>query len=245
MTNVSREHGGRRKAGDKRQPEPVRLELPPLPISVPSFLASPNSTAERLLDAALDLFAGKGYEAASMDDIADLVGITKGSLYHYVTGKQDLLSAVFILAFSNHTRVASAVNEAQVSGLDAIRYFVTSYIDINLVDVRPPLVLERDWGSLAAIERQHWNNSTQRQLDFLHHTLADALRRGELGSHIHPGLTAMATYGMLTWAPLWYRPGTSLERKQVGQAFADFILDGLRPRPTLRIPGETRETRPR
>jgi TetR/AcrR family transcriptional regulator len=53
-----------------------------------------KSTAERVLDAAEDLFAEKGYDATSLGDVADEVGIRSPSLYNHFKNKEALYSAV-------------------------------------------------------------------------------------------------------------------------------------------------------
>jgi AcrR family transcriptional regulator len=50
---------------------------------------------EEVYAAALRLFREKGYHATSMQDIAAAVGLYKGSLYHYIDGKEELLARVF------------------------------------------------------------------------------------------------------------------------------------------------------
>ncbi len=51
-------------------------------------------TAERILDAAEDLFAEKGYSATSLGDVADRVGIRSPSLYNHFRNKEALYTAV-------------------------------------------------------------------------------------------------------------------------------------------------------
>ena len=46
---------------------------------------------ERVLETAAELFRTEGYDAATMQQLADRLGIHKSSLYHYVDGKEDLL----------------------------------------------------------------------------------------------------------------------------------------------------------
>ena len=53
-----------------------------------------GDTRERILEAALELFAEKGYPGASMSDIANRLGITKGALYKHYTGKQEILDSI-------------------------------------------------------------------------------------------------------------------------------------------------------
>ncbi len=56
--------------------------------------AETPSTAERILDAAEDLFAEKGYSATSLGDVADRVGIRSPSLYNHFRNKEALYEAV-------------------------------------------------------------------------------------------------------------------------------------------------------
>ena len=53
-----------------------------------------GSTREQILEAALDLFAVNGYEATSISQLADAVGIRKASLYSHFANKQDILDTV-------------------------------------------------------------------------------------------------------------------------------------------------------
>ena len=53
-----------------------------------------SNTREEILEAALDLFAVNGYEATSISQLADAVGLRKASLYSHFAGKQDILDTV-------------------------------------------------------------------------------------------------------------------------------------------------------
>ena len=53
-----------------------------------------QDTKERLLKAALDVFAEQGYQAASVDEIASRAGVTKGALYYWFRDKEDLAADV-------------------------------------------------------------------------------------------------------------------------------------------------------
>lgn len=53
-----------------------------------------GDTKERILEAALALFAQNGYLGSSMSDIANQLGITKGALYKHYAGKQEILNSI-------------------------------------------------------------------------------------------------------------------------------------------------------
>ena len=52
-------------------------------------------TKDRIVDAAIDLFAEKGFEAVSMNEIASAVGIKKASIYFHFRSKDEIMEAIF------------------------------------------------------------------------------------------------------------------------------------------------------
>ena len=70
-----------------------------------------SSTREQILEAALDLFAVNGYEATSISQLADVVGIRKASLYSHFANKQDILDTVVetvLKGYADHSIFVSA-----------------------------------------------------------------------------------------------------------------------------------------
>ena len=53
-----------------------------------------GNTKEKILEAALDLFSVKGFEATSISQLADIVGIRKASLYSHFSSKQEILDTL-------------------------------------------------------------------------------------------------------------------------------------------------------
>src|SRR3954465_461326 len=70
-----------------------------------SIVTDQPPTRERILDAALTLFADQGYDATSMREIAEQLGITKPALYYHFDSKADIVRAML------------ADTEEQVTGL--------------------------------------------------------------------------------------------------------------------------------
>jgi TetR/AcrR family transcriptional regulator len=100
----------------------------------PAVSAAPvPSTSDRILDAAEDLFAEKGYSATSLGDVADRVGIRSPSLYNHFKNKEALYEAVLERLLS--------VFSAPLVELDS-----------------GPLTNERVFHWLEAIVRQHHSN---------------------------------------------------------------------------------------
>ena len=54
----------------------------------------PEETVRRILDTAEQLFIEKGYDRASLQDIIEATGLSKGAIYHHFTSKEDIFYSV-------------------------------------------------------------------------------------------------------------------------------------------------------
>ncbi|MCB1704767.1 MAG: TetR/AcrR family transcriptional regulator [Halioglobus sp.] len=77
--------------------------------------AAVPSTAERILDAAEDLFAEKGYSATSLGDVADRVGIRSPSLYNHFKNKEALYEAVLERLLADFSAPLAELNGGPVT----------------------------------------------------------------------------------------------------------------------------------
>lgn len=190
-----------------------------------------------LLTAAAKVFREKGYRGATLNDIAAELGTERGSLYYYVSGKDEL--------FHEIVKVASAAN---VTRLDEIRHGPGSPVEklraaivalMSSYEEHYPYLyvyVQEDISQFAgddtrfaeemrAIDRQY----TQAFTDLVQ----DGLDDGSLQSPAPAQITAFGIIGMVNWTHRWYHQDGRLTAPEIGEAFATMILDGLqtkRPR---------------
>lgn len=79
-----------------------------------------DSTRDRLIDAAADLFAERGYERTGIQDIARRAGLTSGAIYSNFRGKRELLLAAMGVPAEAMGRAVGAAREAGTSAIDLI-----------------------------------------------------------------------------------------------------------------------------
>jgi AcrR family transcriptional regulator len=72
-------------------------------------------TRQTLLDAAAELFAQKGFVAASLDEIAELAGFSRGAIHHHFESKEDL----FLAVIDRHNEHLLAAYQARLAGSDS------------------------------------------------------------------------------------------------------------------------------
>jgi AcrR family transcriptional regulator len=178
---------------------------------------------ERVLDAASDLFLSEGYDAASMQQLADKLKLHKSSLYHYVDGKEDLLEQL--------TRSAQDTAETDLGTAeqDPDNGFLTALslaVDQTLNDVgRTSLVLHQKPGTTtgdAVVERRR---AYDRRLSKL---ITEAQASGKMRDDIHPMLLARLTMGMVSWLVEWYDPALSrFEPEEIRAAAIALVTSGV------------------
>jgi AcrR family transcriptional regulator len=184
---------------------------------------------EEVVDAAAELFSEQGYAATSIQEIADAVGLLKGSLYHYIHTKEDLLYAVIQEA---HQHTAALGYEAVTMDGDAndkLRMIVHQHL--------------RGTGANLAKVRVFYNEATSLSPDRLREILADrdsyehSLRKvietgqeeGTYAAHLDPVLTSIAILAILNSVQQWYRPDGPRSLDDVVATFADLILRSVAP----------------
>jgi AcrR family transcriptional regulator len=98
-----------------------------------------KSTEQKILEAALDLFFKKGYNATSINEITESVGLTKGALYSHFKNKEELLHRLFQEYKNNFLdELICSVNEYEGSAVDKLHHAITVYArfgeeNLNLV----------------------------------------------------------------------------------------------------------------
>lgn len=180
---------------------------------------------ERVLDEAAALFLAEGYDAATMQQLADRLGLHKSSLYHYVNGKEDLLEKLTMQAQDNAEHVLDEV-EADPDNEHGFLAAVGFAVDQTVSDSgRVSLVLRQKPGTPtgdAVIERRR---AYDRRLSAM---IDDAQAAGQIRDDIHPMLMARLTLGMVSWLIEWYDAELSrFEPEVVREAVLALISGGV------------------
>jgi AcrR family transcriptional regulator len=133
-----------------------------------STLSDPPRTRERILEAALTLFAEKGYEATSMRQIAEQLGITKAALYYHFDSKADIVRTMLADTEQRVADLAAWVQEQpctpglsqqvlerwsdimQAHGLAAFRFVLANRNVIDELSPGRPSGMHRCMGELCA-----------------------------------------------------------------------------------------------
>lgn len=179
-----------------------------------------------ILRAAARVFSEQGYDGATLDDVAGLIGIKKGSLYYHIRSKEDLLFALHQrLADELIANTRAAVQEARTpqERLRAVLRVAMRLIAEHKEEVtvflheRRILTSER-WQDIVA-QRDAYQQ-------MLEHILAEGIEQG-IFRPLPVNIVALGLLGMTNWGYQWFRPDGPLDADTIAEIFADIALNGL------------------
>ena len=187
---------------------------------------------------AAKIFCDKGYDATSMSDIADAVGITKAGIYHYVKSKQDLLFAIMNFGMDRlEIQVitpARAVTDAEQRLRAILRNHALLIIEGSRPEGYSPLtVLNDEMAGLTPAHRRKVQLRKRGYLDLLRDTLRQLKDEGKL-KDVDATVAAFSLFGMLLWLSRWYKPDGRLTGEEVASEIEKIAFGGLL-RPQARL----------
>ena len=193
---------------------------------------------EAVLRAAVKLFLEQGYHRVTLNEVAELLNITKPALYNYFGSKDEILFECWLIGADLVDGIITEIDAGGGSGLDRLQRLVHAYAELMATDFGASLV-RFDLRDLTEKNAKIARAAKRR---------IDATFRGYIGAGIADGsikpcdtkLSAFAIAGSLNWIGHWYQPGSGLSPKQIADEFTvrltEGLADGSARHPTSRTP---------
>lgn len=175
---------------------------------------------EEILAAAARMFREKGYHGTSVRDIAESVGLLKGSLYHYIRSKEELLARLFEGALEGTVRELETIAARDAPAADRLRDMVTAYVGSVTDNLDAVALYLREWRSLPANELARVRTRRRAMRTIFEDVIADGIRAREFATS-DAKLSALAILGMCNWIYEWYRPRGRLRPEQLADELAE------------------------
>jgi TetR/AcrR family transcriptional regulator, fatty acid metabolism regulator protein len=155
-------------------------------------------TADRraeLLEAAVRVFAAKGFHASRVGDIANEAGVAHGLLYHYFRSKEEVLETIFRETWSILVRETERIEVSGVPFREQLRRFARIYLGSWLVTPELVRVLVREVGRSPEVGERV--DEIRGLFLALRRIVESARDRGEVRADVDIGFAATAFYGAL------------------------------------------------
>lgn len=224
---MTTESGRRRADRDPVRKRPTAL--PPRTDKGTSDIDTKFGESARWLeirDAAAAEFAANGYKAASIQRIADRVGITKPSIYHYIDSKEDLLFHVLIQIHDVH--LVNFDQYASVPGgpVERVRAFIKGHVEVNIEYIELGGIFYLNFDDLSE-SRRDLILERRRQFDeFLRNEIREGKSAGLFRPDVDEGLASLAILTSVNSMYLWWDPDHE-DTVDVAEQFATLFVRGL------------------
>ncbi|MBM9506122.1 TetR/AcrR family transcriptional regulator [Actinacidiphila acididurans] len=183
---------------------------------------------ERLLAEATRLFAERGYDRTSVQEIVAAAGVTKGALYHYFGSKDDLLHEIYgrVLRLQMERLDAIAAGPGDVSErlAEAAADVVVTSIE-NLDDTK---IFFRSMHQLGPDKQKAVRAERRRYHERFRSLVEEGRRDGHFRADLNPDLVVDFFFGSVHHLGIWYRADGPLSAQQVAAEFSDLLLHSVR-----------------
>ncbi|CEJ15724.1 HTH-type transcriptional repressor KstR2 [bacterium YEK0313] len=200
----------------------------------------PQDRREEVLAAAAECFMRRGYEQTSMDDVADMLGATKGRVYHHFRSKPELFFEVYRRAMAILMHAVEPITRRSGSAGERLGGMARAHT-LAMMETRSfqrSLTLGVDLYRFGHTGPEH--KAALEELmslrfvyeDLYRDTFAAGLADGTLEVS-DPSLAMRTLLGALNWVAVWYtpRPGeTRAHRERLADEIVETVLGGYRAR---------------
>jgi AcrR family transcriptional regulator len=188
----------------------------------------PRRRDAEVLETAADIFYEKGYASATVQDVADALGMLKGSLYYYIESKEDLL---YRLMDEIHDGVDEVLFEViardDLTAIQKLDQYVRSQVEYNVRNLTKISVYYHDLDQLAGARLKEIVGRRRAHEDNVVALIRQAQEDGDADAALDAKLLSNCVFATIIWIYRWYRPGRGISAEQLSETCAHFALHGL------------------
>ncbi|MET8141793.1 TetR/AcrR family transcriptional regulator [Sphaerisporangium sp. NPDC005288] len=184
---------------------------------------------QRLIAEATRLFAEKGFESTSVQEVVAAAGVTKGAMYHYFTSKDDLLQEIYARVLRLQMERLDRFADAPGPIADRVHAAAADVVATSIENLDDSKIFFRSMHQLAP-ETQKAVRAERRRYHERFRDLVDQGRRvGVFRADVPADLVVDFFFGSVHHLGTWYHADGPLSAAEVGGHFADLLLASLRP----------------
>ena len=197
-------------------------------IGRPPALIDGMTVPERLVEVARQLFAAKGFEGTSVQDVVSVAGVTKGAMYHYFDSKDELLAEIYARVLRHQLeRLESFVHSDEPVDV-RVRGAAADVVVSTIENLESTTLFFRSLHQLSEPNRVAVTRERRRYHDMFRGLIQEGQRAGIFRAGVDADLVVDYFFGSVHHLPMWWKPERGLDPREVGGTFAGLLLDGLR-----------------
>jgi AcrR family transcriptional regulator len=172
-----------------------------------------------------------------MQHLADALGLQRGSLYAHIGSKEELLFDVVDEGADRFLERGERALQMQAFAAVRLRVLLVGHVETAIEHLHAATVFLNEWRYLSEPLRDRVQMKRDRYENIVRAIIEDGIEAGEFRSDANVRFAARLVLSAGNWTYAWYRPGGELGPAEIGERFAELILQGIGTRDA----GETPE----
>lgn len=185
-------------------------------------MATYDERQQQLLNAAVKIFADNGFHATSMREIARESGLSLAGIYHYVTGKTELLFLIQDRCFAQVIAGARGAIAGEVTPTERLRAFIRHHVEFFTRHMSEMKVLSHEEEELEGTMRAQVRRRKREYVNLLLDLLEQVSTSG-----VNRQVAAYALFGMMNWIYTWYKPSGPVSPDCLADDITQLFLNGF------------------
>jgi AcrR family transcriptional regulator len=174
---------------------------------------------------AAKLFAKKGYHGTSIGDIAEALGVQKGSLYAHIASKEDLLYETMREGAAAFHAALDAIPE-ELPATEKIRLALRGHLRVVAEQLDVATVFVQEWRYLKGPRRDEIVAERRRYEERIRDLFREGRELSELRADLDEAIAALLLLSAANWAYTWLRAGRDTD--ELADRFYALLVDGMR-----------------
>ena len=171
------------------------------------------------------LFAEKGYHGTSIGDLADALGVRKGSLYAHTEGKQELLYETMRDGADAFHAALDAIPE-RLPAVEKIRLALRAHLSLVAEQLAVATVFVQEWRFLEGDRRDEIVAERRRYEARIRALFREGREQSELRTDLDEAAAALLFLSAANWAYTWLHAGADTD--ELADRFYALLVDGMR-----------------
>jgi AcrR family transcriptional regulator len=189
-----------------------------------------SSTRERIVAAAVALFAEHGYDATSVNQVVQRAEVAKGALYHHFASKDDLLFEVYDKLIGRQLDGMRTILNKGLPPADTLRELINDLVTTTAAQASEAKVFFREGHRLGDENQKRVRSARREYHDAVTGLIRDAQAAGEFRLIASAEMVTFTVFGVINELPIWYQPDGPKRPQAIAEELSNLVLAALEPK---------------
>ncbi|MGH2811190.1 MAG: TetR/AcrR family transcriptional regulator [Actinomycetota bacterium] len=194
-------------------------------------LAARHARRDQVLEVAARQFSNRGYHGTSMQNLAEGLGILRGSIYAHISSKEDLLYEIVNRGADRFITRLEEVIASDAPPEDKLRGAIEAHVSTVAEHMEASTVFLNDWRFLSPERRGEIQAKRDLYEELMREIVDEGIEWGAFDNGVDSKFAGILVLSAVNWLYQWYDPEGSLSSQEIAGRMSDMILNGLRARP--------------